>query len=107
MTPRSRTLPLAVGLLAVVAGCATPAADQEPAPAQPAPSSAVPAPVPFSSPAPIPGLRPLTPAQRQRRDLCQQGTVKNGCEFYSDDSLRLQGIDPNSDPAPVAGRTTP
>jgi hypothetical protein len=106
MTPRSLTLPLAAGLLAVVAGCATPAANQETAPTQPAPSSAVPA-IPYTSPAPIPGLRPLTPAQRQRRDLCQQGTVKNGCEFYSDDSLRLQGIDPNADPGPVATRTTP
>jgi hypothetical protein len=96
MTCRRYPLPLAAAVLALAAGCSTPAADRDTAPAQPPPSSAAPAPVPLTSRAPIPGLRPLTAAQRQRRDLCQQGTVKNGCEFYSDDSLRLQGIDPNS-----------
>jgi hypothetical protein len=44
----------------------------------------------------IPGLRPLTAAQRQQRDNCQQGKAGNGCQFYTDNSLRLQGIDPDS-----------
>jgi len=87
--------------LVLLAGCDTASTAQQnaPPPAQ-APPSAPPSPAaaPVASPAPvvIPGLRPLTAAQRQQRDYCQQGMVRNGCQFYTDDSLRLQGIDPDS-----------
>lgn len=104
LAPAAGVLALVAGVLALVAGCTAPAADRSTAPAEPLPSSAVP--VPVTSPTPIPGLRPLTPAQRQQRYLCRQRIVKNGCEFYNDDSLRLQGIDPDSAPA-QSGPTQP
>lgn len=87
----------AASLLVPLAGCDSTSSEPD-VPAAPAPSaSAVPsaAAVP-ASPAAIPGLRPMTPAEKQRRDLCQRGIVKNGCEFFTDDALRLQGIDPDS-----------
>ncbi|HWN34086.1 MAG TPA: hypothetical protein VNP03_15155 [Pseudonocardia sp.] len=90
---------LAAGLLALLAGCNNSSADSDqPPPQAPAPTSAAPrAPAaPSVAPGPIVGLRPLSPAQQQQRDFCQQGIVKNGCEFYTDDSLRLQGFDPDS-----------
>jgi len=93
---------LAVGVLALLAGCNNTSADQDSdqAPPQaPAPTSAAPsapAAAPSAAPGPIVGLHPLSPAQKQQRDFCQQGIVKNGCEFYTDDSLRLQGLDPDS-----------
>ena len=90
--------PLVAAGALLLAGCeGSSVTDQEAPPAAPAtssspsPSAAAPA-----SPAPIPGLRPLTAQQKQQRDYCQQGVVKNGCEFYTDDSLRLQGYDPDS-----------
>jgi hypothetical protein len=90
---------LAAGLLALLAGCNNSSSDQDqpppPAPAVSAPPSA-PAAAPPAAPGPIVGLRPLSPAQKQQRDFCQQGIVKNGCEFYTDDSLKLQGFDPDS-----------
>ena len=86
--------------LVLLAGCDTAStAQQDAPPPEQAPPSAPPSPAePVASPAPvvIPGLRPLTAAQRQQRDSCQQGVVRNGCQFYTDDSLRLQGIDPDS-----------
>lgn len=92
---------LAVGVLALLAGCNNTSADQDSdqsPPQAPAPTSAAPsAPAaPSAAPGPIVGLRPLSPAQKQQRDFCQQKIVKNGCEFYTDDSLRLQGFDPES-----------
>lgn len=97
---------LAAGLLvAVLAGCDTTSPANPnftpPAPAQPsAPPSgrlSVP-PAPPSEPPHVvaPGLRPLTTWEKQYRDYCQNGQAQNGCEFYSDRSLRLQGIDPES-----------
>jgi len=86
--------------LALLAGCdaASTAQPDAPPPEQAAPSVAPSPAAPVASPAPvvIPGLRPLTAAQRQQRDYCQQGVVRNGCQFYTDSSLRLQGIDPDS-----------
>jgi hypothetical protein len=93
---------LAAGLLALLAGCNNSSADpdtDQPPPQAPPPSSAAPsapAAAPSVAPGPIVGLRPLSAAQKQQRDFCQQGIVKNGCEFYTDDSLRLQGFDPDS-----------
>jgi hypothetical protein len=93
---------LAAGLLALLAGCNSSSADQDsdqPPPQAPPPSSAAPsapAAAPPAAPGPIVGLHPLSPAQKQQRDFCQQGIVKNGCEFYTDDSLKLQGFDPDS-----------
>ncbi|HEX4357784.1 MAG TPA: hypothetical protein VH141_09695 [Pseudonocardia sp.] len=89
---------LAAGMLALLAGCNNSSSDQDqppPAPAASTPPSA-PAAAPPAAPGPIVGLHPLSPAQKQQRDFCQQGIVKNGCEFYTDDSLRLQGFDPDS-----------
>ena len=90
---------VAAGLLVLLAGCdSASSGDQDaPPPAAPAASSVTPAPAaPPATPGPIAGLRPMSTAERQQRDFCQQGILKNGCEFYSDDSLRLQGIDPDS-----------
>jgi hypothetical protein len=97
-------VPVLATALVLLAGCgaASTAQPDAPPPEQPPPSaqpSAPPSPAaPVASPAPavIPGLRPLTAAQRQQRDNCQQGKVRNGCQFYTDDSLRLQGVDPDS-----------
>jgi hypothetical protein len=61
-----------------------------PPPAPPAP--AVPS---IDVPPPSPG-RPMTVGEKQYYDLCQAGTVRIGCELYSDNALRMQGIDPDS-----------
>lgn len=100
---------VAAGLLVLLAGCGSASSgDQDaPPPAPPAASSVAPPPAPPAVrpaapaappavPGPIAGLRPMSTAERQQRDFCQQGILKNGCEFYTDDSLRLQGIDPDS-----------
>jgi hypothetical protein len=90
MKYRKLTPVLVAGVLALLAGCNDSPAASDDAPAQ------APAPVTSAAPGPIVGLRPLTANERQQRDYCQQGIVKNGCQFYTDDSLRLQGIDPDS-----------
>ncbi|HEY0577339.1 MAG TPA: hypothetical protein VGD73_24810 [Pseudonocardia sp.] len=86
--------------LVLLAGCgaASTAQQDAPPPEQPPPSAPPSPAAPVASPAPvvIPGLRPLTAAQRQQRDNCQQGKAGNGCQFYTDNSLRLQGVDPDS-----------
>jgi hypothetical protein len=90
---------LAAGVLVLLAGCNDTSAASDDGPAQaPAPvsSTAPSAAAAPAAPGPIVGLRPLTAAERQQRDYCQQGIVRNGCQFYTDDSLRLQGIDPDS-----------
>jgi hypothetical protein len=91
---------LAAGVLVLLGGCNDTSAASDDAPAQaPAPVSSSAPSAPAAAPAvpgPIVGLRPLTANERQQRDYCQQGIVKNGCQFYTDDSLRLQGIDPDS-----------
>ena len=40
--------------------------------------------------------RPMTTWEKQYRQQCQQNIVQNGCKFFSDDSLELQGINPFS-----------
>jgi hypothetical protein len=88
----------AASLLVPLAGCdRASSADQQAPQAPPATSSTAPsaAPVPKSA-APIVGLRPMTAQEKQQREYCQQRVVKNGCKFYTDNALRLQGIDPNS-----------
>jgi uncharacterized lipoprotein YajG len=93
-------VPVLAAALVLLAGCdaASTAQQDAPPPEQPPPSAPPSPAAPVASPAPvvIPGLRPLTAAQRQQRDNCQQGKVRNGCQFYTDDSLRLQGVDPDS-----------
>jgi len=32
----------------------------------------------------------------QYRDECQQGIVQNGCKYFTDQSLELQGVNPFS-----------
>jgi hypothetical protein len=90
--------PVLLGL----AGCdsGTGAADDYPPPGAAPPPAAPPAPpappVPsIDVPPPSPG-RPMTVGEKQYRGLCQAGTVRIGCELYSDSALRLQGIDPTS-----------
>jgi hypothetical protein len=102
MKYRRLTPVLVAGVLALLAGCNDSPAASDDAPAQapaPAPVTSAAPSTPAAAPAapgPIVGLRPLTANERQQRDYCQQGIVKNGCQFYTDDSLRLQGIDPDS-----------
>ena len=100
MKYRKLTPVLVAGVLALLAGCNDSPAASDDAPAQaPAPVTSAAPSAPAAAPAapgPIVGLRPLTANERQQRDYCQQGIVKNGCQFYTDDSLRLQGINPDS-----------
>ncbi|MBO0874790.1 MAG: hypothetical protein J2P19_15495, partial [Pseudonocardia sp.] len=100
--------PLAVALLVALAGCnsgagASGSSGAEPPP--PTPPSAAPTsvsvviPPSLPSPAPrppAPGLRAMTPAEKQYKDNCERRIVRSGCQFYSDQSLRLQGVDPEA-----------
>ncbi|WP_037081254.1 hypothetical protein [Pseudonocardia spinosispora] len=98
---RSRTLwPIcAAGLALALAGCnSSSTQDDSTAPPAPPPSSAAAAP-PAGPPValdakPIPG-RPMTAWQQQYKDACDSGRLTNGCEMYRDNSLRLQGINPD------------
>jgi hypothetical protein len=40
--------------------------------------------------------RPMTPWQKLYRQECEQNIVRDGCQFFTDESLRLQGINPES-----------
>jgi hypothetical protein len=110
---RAAAAPIAVALLVALAGCnsgsGSSGAEQPPPPAPSAPptstSVALPPALPSPPPRPpAPGLRAMTPAEKQYKDNCERGRVKNGCEFYSDGSLRLQGVDPE---ATVPGYISP
>lgn len=76
---------------AVPPGTSSPLAPSTPA----APSSSL-GPVPTVAVPPSSPGRPLTQSEKQYRQLCQAGTVRNGCDMYSDNALRLQGINPES-----------
>jgi hypothetical protein len=97
--------PLAVALLVALAACNSGTASSGSAQPPPAPPSAPPTstsvviPPTLPSPAPrppAPGLRAMTQSEKRYKDNCETRVVKNGCEFYSDQSLRLQGIDPEA-----------
>lgn len=100
---RSRTLwPIcAAGLALALAGCnSSSTQDESTAPAAPPPASSSAAAPPSVVPPvvldakPIPG-RPMTAWQKQYKDACDSGRLINGCEMYRDNSLRLQGINPD------------
>jgi hypothetical protein len=38
--------------------------------------------------------RPMTAWEKQYRSECQQGIVQNGCKYFTDQSLELQGVNP-------------
>ncbi|MCU1653745.1 MAG: hypothetical protein QOD82_1751 [Pseudonocardiales bacterium] len=40
--------------------------------------------------------RPMTAWEKQYRDECQRGIVQNGCKYFTDQSLELQGVNPFS-----------
>ncbi|HWN34505.1 MAG TPA: hypothetical protein VNP03_17265 [Pseudonocardia sp.] len=40
--------------------------------------------------------RPMTAWEKQYRGECQQGIVQNGCKYFTDQSLELQGVNPFS-----------
>lgn len=113
---RAAVAPLAVALLVALAGCNSgsgasgSAGAEQPPPAPPsAPPTSVSVVIPPSLPSPAPrppapGLRAMTPAEKQYKDNCERRVVKNGCQFYSDQSLRLQGVDPE---ATVPGYVSP
>lgn len=95
----------AAGLVVLLAGCNSSSSQNDyTAPAPPPSSAAAPPeapPVSLNTP-PIPG-RPMTTWQKQYKDGCDAGRLSNGCQMYSDNSLRLQGINP--DPLPGTGAT--
>ena len=97
---------LAAALLAVLlAGCnstspANPSFEFTPTPNRPSPQRAEPT-GPVTAPssetrAARPGLRPMTAWEKQYRDQCRDGLVETGCHLYTDLSLRLQGVDPET-----------
>jgi hypothetical protein len=69
-----------------------PAAPPVAAPVPPEPSPPVAA---TPGQAAAPG-KPLTQWQKQFRDECNAGIVQDGCQFYTDQSLQLQGYNPES-----------
>ena len=87
----------------LVAGCDSGSqADQYSAPgAVPAPAApAAPAP-PAAPPAAVPNIppavgRPMTAWEKQYKSQCESNLVANGCQFFTDYSLKLQGINPDS-----------
>ncbi|HEY4007531.1 MAG TPA: hypothetical protein VGM60_20450 [Pseudonocardia sp.] len=99
---RGLLLIVASGLL--VAGCDSSSdADQYSAPgAAPAvPVPAAPAPPAAPPPAAVPNVppavgRPMTVWEKQYKTQCESNLVANGCQFYTDNSLKVQGINPDS-----------
>jgi hypothetical protein len=102
---RSRTWwPVCAGaLLLCLAGCnnsepadsyTAPGAVAPPPPSAAPSSPALPAARPPTGPPPV--GRPMTAWEKQYREQCHTGVVKNGCELYTDSSLRLQGVNPDS-----------
>ncbi|GAA5156098.1 hypothetical protein GCM10023321_31090 [Pseudonocardia eucalypti] len=105
---RAGSMCLLTGVIGVVgvfglAACgrgsgSTPGSSQSTGSATP---SAAPSTAPFIPPVtpsvtrpPSPGMRSLTESEKTYKTNCEQGRIKSGCEFFTDDALRLQGIDP-------------
>jgi hypothetical protein len=92
-------------LVLVLAGCNN-SSESATAPGAAPPTSTPPSTsaAPSASLGPVPSVvvppsspgRPMTQGEKQYRQLCQAGTVRNGCDMYSDNALRLQGINPDS-----------
>ncbi len=90
----------------LMAGCGAGSSGAEPEQPPPAPAPSTPPtsvnlviPPSVASPAPrapAPGLRPMTTWERQQKDKCERQVIRNGCDFYNDKSLRLQGVDPEA-----------
>jgi hypothetical protein len=97
-TVRKLLLVCATGSLMLLAGCNNSSqSDDYTAPgAVPPPSAPPSAPAPPTPAVPPAKGRPMTAWEKQYRNECQSGRVKNGCVLYNDNALRLQGIDPDS-----------
>jgi hypothetical protein len=108
---RAAALALAGAALTLLAGCTRTDPTQDytaPGAVPPGPSSAVLPTASSSSVGPGGGTqatpangpwtlgRPMTAWEKQYRDECQQGIVQNGCKYFTDQSLELQGVNPFS-----------
>ncbi|HEX4247205.1 MAG TPA: hypothetical protein VH008_05010 [Pseudonocardia sp.] len=110
---RAAALTLACAVLTLLAGCVPtdPTKDYTaPGAVPPGPNSAVLPTASSSSTGPVGGGgtqatpangpwtlgRPMTAWERQYRSECQQGIVQNGCKYFTDQSLELQGVNPFS-----------
>ena len=106
---RAAAAALACAVLTLLAGCGpTHPTDDYTAPGAvpPGPNSAVLPTAASSSTGPAGGAtpaegpwtlgRPMTAWEKQYRSECQQGIVQNGCKYFTDQSLELQGVNPFS-----------
>lgn len=106
---RAGSMCLLTGVIGVVgvfglAACGRTSSSTTPGSSQPTGSatpSEAPSTAPFIPPVtpsvtrpPAPGMRSMTEAEKTYKTNCEKGRIKSGCQFFTDDALRLQGIDP-------------